>query len=142
MRAHVGTGLAALALGASAFVAPVVTPTTVAPPPVVSVIAPQQAEAALNDLVIKNSSSSVRSLQVCKHWIGYDGQTCDYAQGTAYLSPGQNSKSVTGWADVDAYYVNYGYKVKFGQHAYVTTSGWHKISGCGGCTQTATVSKL
>lgn len=64
------------------------------------------AQAAANDGVIGNSAKSDRYLVVCKDWSGTAKDPgCKAGTPKVSLAPGQNSKSVAGWADTDGFYV-------------------------------------
>lgn len=86
----------------------------------------------LHSAKIKSASTSIKTpgLVVCKDW----GKTaCAANSPQKVLSPGEKSP----WDDADGYYVRSGYKVKLPiTGKYVTSPGWHKITGCDGCTHT------
>lgn len=87
-----------------------------------------------HNAVIRHSPYSDRStVYICKNW---GESTCKSTSPKRDLYRGDNTKTAFGWADADGFYLPSGYDASVTYHiGRFTSTGWHKVSGCGGCTR-------
>jgi hypothetical protein len=135
---HGLVALASLGLGATAFAAPAVAPTSTPLAPVTA-----SADGFGHNAVIKYKRGQRSYLYVCHQFTGsYPGSCYDGGSNKKDLLRGRNTKTAFGWSDSDGFYLPGGYDawtvgIANGHHFKAT--GWKKINGCGGCTVSVTL---
>lgn len=94
---------------------------------------PARADGVGHAGVLKLSTLSDRAnVSICRNW---SSSPCSGEQRTLYR--GQNTKTQFGWNDSDGFYLPAGYNANVTPGTgRITSTGWHKLSGCAGCTRT------